>query len=186
MRFLHGDFKREWKKAVIAGLISVVLIFIGYTAYWMYFNKQLSKELYSYKPNTDTDSSYTEKDVEDLVIIKSGLRPGSDAYFGINKINLEGSVLEVDISYSGGCKEHDFILYWDGKLAFSIIPTVNLHLAHNSNQDGCEAYITNHPFYFNLSKMNVIDRTVVLRINNDTDPGNVPQFVRFKASLTGK
>lgn len=171
---------------MIVGLMSSVLIFVVYTVYWVYFNKQLSKELYSYKPDVDAGSFFADKDVKDLVIIKPGLRPGSDAYFGIDKISLEGSVLEVDVGYSGGCKKHDFILYWDGKLAFSIIPTVNLHLAHNSNQDGCAMYVVNHPFYFNLNKINVIDKTVLLRIENDTAPNIIPQFVVFKASLMEK
>ena len=50
---------------------------------------------------------------------------------------LDGDVLRVTVSYSGGCKDHTF------ELAYSTTGAEpELWLEHDANQDSCEAYIT--------------------------------------------
>ncbi|GAB5535635.1 MAG: hypothetical protein Rubg2KO_18840 [Rubricoccaceae bacterium] len=50
---------------------------------------------------------------------------------------LDGDVLRVSVSYSGGCEDHTFELaYWTAG------PEPELWLTHDSNDDPCEAYIT--------------------------------------------
>jgi hypothetical protein len=51
----------------------------------------------------------------------------------------EGDCIQLKLSYSGGCKEHDFDLYWDGSWEKTKPPVAHLHLSHNANGDACEA-----------------------------------------------
>ncbi|MEO0559318.1 MAG: hypothetical protein AAF170_14165 [Bacteroidota bacterium] len=50
---------------------------------------------------------------------------------------LDGDVLQVTVSYSGGCERHEFEL---GTSATG--PEHELWLKHDANNDTCEAYIT--------------------------------------------
>jgi hypothetical protein len=52
---------------------------------------------------------------------------------------VENDCLIFKMTYSGGCKEHTFDLYWDGNWAESIPPIAYVTLDHDSNEDGCEA-----------------------------------------------
>jgi hypothetical protein len=53
--------------------------------------------------------------------------------------SLAGDCLELKLAYSGGCKEHDLDLYWNGSWDKSKPPVAHLHLSHNANGDACEA-----------------------------------------------
>ncbi len=50
-------------------------------------------------------------------------------------ITLNGDTLNVGVHYSGGCRDHDFILENCGNNS-----TMYLWLTHNSHDDPCEAY----------------------------------------------
>lgn len=60
----------------------------------------------------------------------------------INKVNRVGDLIEVNLSYSGGCKQHEFEIIWDGIVYTDDPCHMNLLLIHNSNNDNCEALIT--------------------------------------------
>jgi hypothetical protein len=61
-------------------------------------------------------------------------------------IRIEGmrilrGVLEVSVSYGGGCKEHAFTLAWDGSFQQGAdgTPVANLTLVHDAHEDHCKA-----------------------------------------------
>ena len=55
----------------------------------------------------------------------------------INEITIISNCLQIDLSYSGGCKTHEFLLFADLS-----IPDLSFKLAHNANDDPCEAWLT--------------------------------------------
>jgi hypothetical protein len=55
---------------------------------------------------------------------------------------VDGDCLQLKISYSGGCKEHEFDLYWSGDWDKTKPPVAHLYLSHNANGDNCEAIKT--------------------------------------------
>ncbi len=71
--------------------------------------------------------------------------------FTINKATLKGDLLKIKVSYSGGCKEHDFVLISSGFME-SYPVQVNLILSHNANNDSCEAWLTEE-LSFDLSPL---------------------------------
>jgi len=60
----------------------------------------------------------------------------------VNGVSIEGDELTVDVSYSGGCREHGFKLYMQPTFAESNPVQANLYLSHNCNGDFCRALIS--------------------------------------------
>jgi Dyp-type peroxidase family len=74
---------------------------------------------------------------EELQVLKSK----NDAFFITNAFIWE-DVLHVTAQYGGGCKKHEFQLVWDGTETRSLPPQISLSLIHNSNNDPCEALVS--------------------------------------------
>ncbi|HBF88296.1 MAG TPA: hypothetical protein DDX39_06600 [Bacteroidales bacterium] len=64
--------------------------------------------------------------------------------FVLDGIVQNGNLLNITVSYSGGCEEHTFDFIWDGVVTNSEdnSPEVNFIIQHNANGDACEAWIT--------------------------------------------
>lgn len=60
----------------------------------------------------------------------------------INSGKKNGDFLELSVSYSGGCKLHNFEIIWDGVVYTNNPCNLNLLLIHSESNDTCEAYIT--------------------------------------------
>ncbi len=69
------------------------------------------------------------------------LKSKNDAFFITNAFIWE-DVLHVTAQYGGGCKKHEFQLVWDGTESKSMPPQISLSLIHNSNNDPCEALVS--------------------------------------------
>lgn len=62
--------------------------------------------------------------------------------FKINSAKRINDILEVSISYSGGCKQHSFEVIWDGIVYTDPPCYLNLFIIHDAKNDECEALIT--------------------------------------------
>lgn len=60
----------------------------------------------------------------------------------INSAKREKDSIQINLSYSGGCKQHGFEIIWDGIVYTDEPCHMNLLLIHDSNNDDCEALIT--------------------------------------------
>ena len=70
--------------------------------------------------------------------------------FSLNGIEIVEDTITLNISYSGGCKNHSFSLYMSPAAFLESYPVqANLYLRHNGNSDACEAAI-NETISFNL------------------------------------
>jgi hypothetical protein len=65
---------------------------------------------------------------------------------------IQKDILTLVVRYGGGCKDHEFELYWDGLFMESEPVQVRLELSHNSNGDLCRALLTDE-LSFSLSKI---------------------------------
>lgn len=52
-----------------------------------------------------------------------------------------GNKLHINVSYSGGCKKHDFQLIGDSMISKSLPPIRSLKLIHLANDDKCKKLI---------------------------------------------
>ena len=64
-------------------------------------------------------------------------------YYIINEASLnEDGLLNINISHSGGCEEHDYQLLQDPLFCGTPPIYISMKLSHNANGDLCEAWIT--------------------------------------------
>ena len=62
--------------------------------------------------------------------------------FELNNININSDILTVNLSRSGGCVEHEYILYMNPVFKESNPVQADLYLYHNGFNDYCDAWIT--------------------------------------------
>lgn len=62
--------------------------------------------------------------------------------YTLDGLAIAGDTLEITVSYSGGCEEHEFQLCWDGAFMESDPVQARLTLGHDAHGDACEAYLT--------------------------------------------
>lgn len=88
---------------------------------------------------TDT----TDEEYKNIIIIKN--INSANAKFNpavINSALVRGDSLILNVSYGGGCKEHYFKLFGLEGIIKTNPPQAEIFLSHDSNNDMCEAWIT--------------------------------------------
>ena len=74
---------------------------------------------------------------------------GTDTYV-INTATIEADMLQVNISYTGGCETHAFTLVAEPRFLESFPVQMHVSLAHNANGDTCQDSITEE-YIFDLT-----------------------------------
>jgi hypothetical protein len=67
----------------------------------------------------------------------------------INSVKINENSLIADISFSGGCRKHEFILVISKYFIKTNPPQIELFISHNNNGDSCEAFL-NEEIVFSL------------------------------------
>lgn len=62
--------------------------------------------------------------------------------FSFKNVFIENNLLNLEISYSGGCVSHDFSLIGSGVFAESYPVETSIVLSHEDNNDNCDSIIT--------------------------------------------
>jgi hypothetical protein len=70
----------------------------------------------------------------------------------IKSIQLFENEIQIKISYTGGCKTHDFQLVVGRNSISKLTKDINLNLSHNDNDDRCKR-IVNEKLAFDLSPL---------------------------------
>ncbi len=67
--------------------------------------------------------------------------------YSLNDIKIVGDSMIINLSYSGGCRDHEFYLIAKNYFGNSDSPKAELVLSHDNKMDPCEAYPTeDHTF----------------------------------------
>ena len=84
-----------------------------------------------------------------LIILNDELyQNASKDPFTINNVILENDILKINITYTGGCEEHDFMLIGTTSFMESNPVQINILLSHNANNDPCDALINEELNYY--------------------------------------
>jgi len=67
--------------------------------------------------------------------------PEGKPNYTIENAEIKDSILTINISYSGGCKDHSFELMFNGMYMKSLPRKASLYLKHESNDDICKKLI---------------------------------------------
>lgn len=91
----------------------------------------------------DTITSVVQPDLETMKIKATigKFVKESDAIISINSVEINGNTLFIDVSYGGGCKEHEFEVVGSEMIAKSLPPIRGIQLVHHSNGDNCRAIV---------------------------------------------
>jgi len=79
--------------------------------------------------------------LEGNVVVADGRDWGDDPY-EVNSAVVAGHRLTIEVSFSGGCRKHDFTLVISKTFRESDPVQLPAVLAHDANGDTCEAYPT--------------------------------------------
>ncbi|WP_020530490.1 hypothetical protein [Flexithrix dorotheae] len=102
------------------------------------------KEVNPDEVNNDISNLSIKLDQEEYEALSLKMSKGDSVSdeFRLNKVYKEGNFLMIEISYSGGCKEHSFEIIWPEAVILIYPPQYPVVLTHDNNNDSCEAYIT--------------------------------------------
>ncbi len=75
------------------------------------------------------------------VVVADSRTWGNDTYV-VNSAAIEGDSLKIGVSYAGGCQPHAFTLVIAPSFAESDPVQLTAELAHEANNDACEAWLT--------------------------------------------
>ena len=92
-----------------------------------------------------------------VVIADAAEEWGVDEYV-LNAAAIINDRLELSVSYSGGCKNHQFTLVCSTTFEDSSPVQLRVSLAHNANNDPCEAFPTDE-YNFDLNPIKVLYQT---------------------------
>ena len=62
--------------------------------------------------------------------------------FQLLEVAIEDQLLKIEVSYGGGCEEHDFQVIWPEVITAGFPPDFSVVLNHQGNNDPCFAIIT--------------------------------------------
>ena len=79
---------------------------------------------------------------------------GVDEYV-LNSATITDDRLDLNVSYGGGCERHQFTLVSSGVYLELFPVQLGVSLAHNANNDPCEAWLTDN-YYFDLSAIKML------------------------------
>jgi hypothetical protein len=113
---------------------------------------------------------------QDIIIDDTLYQNAPRDKFVFNSVKLHQNLLKINISYSGGCEEHLFLLVATSFME-SYPVQVNVLLSHEDNNDPCDMWITK-TLVFNLvnlkeSWQNLYQEesgTIIMNIDGWEDP----------------
>jgi len=107
---------------------------------------------------------------------------GTDAYT-LNSATITEDTLNTSVSYSGGCEEHQFTLVVSEAFLESFPVQLPVSIAHNANNDTCEAYPTEN-YRFDLTPIKTMYQnayrqeagTIILRLKEAPEGDLIYEF----------
>ncbi len=111
----------------------------------------------------------------DVFIGDAGDGFGTDEY-ALNSATITDDMLNISVSYSGGCEDHRFTLVVSDAFLESLPVQLHASIAHNANGDTCEAYPTDN-YRFDLTPIKKMYQkayrqkagTIILRLKDAPD-----------------
>jgi hypothetical protein len=112
----------------------------------------------------------------------AGNRFGTDEY-ALNSATITDDTLNISVSYSGGCEDHQFTLVASDTFLESFPVQLPVSIAHDANGDTCEAYPTEN-YRFDLTPLKTMYQkayqqeagTIILRLKDAPDGALVYEF----------
>jgi hypothetical protein len=92
----------------------------------------------------DNQSSNSFSQTNEIIRITASvgrIEQASDS-FSISNVLIKENKLFIDVTYAGGCEDHQFQLIGSSILTKSLPPIRSIQLVHNANGDNCKMNLT--------------------------------------------
>ena len=93
------------------------------------------------KGNDGTTNKNVQSSIQKIIVDDNFTTPANNVSTDIFKTSIEGNILTIEVSYSGGCEEHDFKLYFNGMYKKSLPPKADFVLVHDNKGDACRSIV---------------------------------------------
>lgn len=94
--------------------------------------------IFSCKSHKNAKNSKIETNSETMLKATIGDIETPSDIIHISDVTLKGNILFIKVSFSGGCKTHDFQLLGSANISKSLPPIRAIKLVHNANGDECK------------------------------------------------
>ena len=126
------------RKNAIAYTLSVFVFFIG----CQHLNDPTKMDLDETVSISREDVNIDERFYTGAIFIGDMKdRFGTDEY-ALNSATITDDTLNISVSYGGGCEDHQLTLVVSETFLESFPVQLHTSLAHNANEDPCEAWLT--------------------------------------------
>lgn len=109
-----------------------------------------------------------EEKPKEIVVDLEFVQPKENADFEISDATIEGDVLTITVTYSGGCETHEFNAYFNQMYMKSEPPKAGIFIEHKNNNDLCKQLVTER-ISFSLKNIRYPDKdsdyTVLVGMN---------------------
>jgi hypothetical protein len=85
--------------------------------------------------------------------------------YNIKSINLQGNILELNITYNGGCANHEFELVGSAFITKSLPPKRIVQLYHHKNTDDCRELV-HETLYFDISDLAYQNSEIIISLQH--------------------
>lgn len=102
-------------------------------------------------------------------LVKDFENMGESANVNILNVNVEGNLMKLSISYSGGCEKHTFKLIGSEAIQKSLPPKRGIMLYHNSNNDSCRE-MKEENLIFDISAFAYPEGEIILNLQGWENP----------------
>lgn len=93
--------------------------------------------------SSETDTSVAQTDEPKAVVLDMNYQqPKENGNFEILNASIDGDILTLEVSYSGGCEEHEFNAYFNGLFMKSMPPKASIFIHHIDHGDNCRSVVT--------------------------------------------
>ncbi len=142
------------------------LIFIILTLFLLSFSCGNKKEV----AHTEIKQDETKKEelvteIPKAIIVSNWEEYREGSPVNIESANIDKNIIEIDINYSGGCAEHEFILIGQEAVMKSLPPQRIIKLYHKPVEDDCRELIQ-QKLKFDISAFKYSTNEIVLRLEN--------------------
>lgn len=120
------------------------------------------------KKKTAKNDSTKYAEVKDVIVDLNFNAPDSNAVFSIEDMKIDGDILQLEVSYSGGCKDHEFKAYFNGMYIKTNPMKAKVFIVHHTNGDNCRALIK-QTLRYNLKPVRSGDKGKLIIMLNNTD-----------------
>jgi hypothetical protein len=113
--------------------------------------------------NRDKETTSIDVVTKEGIVVTDYSEYRDNANTIINKVAVEGNVLKLNVSYSGGCAEHEFSLLGSKMISKSLPPQRGIMLYHKDNEDSCRELI-DEDLAFDITKFAYLDSEIILKL----------------------